>query len=739
MAQYVKSLTDIPAVATYLRRIGAEPRSLTTAVVKLTMGRYWRDVGKITFENGKVRSTRSEDAPTESEQVHILEEWQRANFPKVQRLRELSRDNLPIGIDRVDDPNLFVFRDIKGYVIMLQYRRDDVEGGKSYYPWTYWEDGEWRMCEPDGPLPLWGLEQLKDYKTVFVHEGARAARTCAEMVRKHRANQEVSHPWIEMLAHSAHLGWISGALSPSRTDWKSLERLGVTMVHIVADNDWEGKSAVPAISQRLHCPTFMVEFTDAFPTSFDLHDPFPDHMWDNGQYNGPHFRDCLHPATWATREVEREEGEKGPPRYTLRDAFKSMWMYVEEPNLFVCRPMPEFVRDSEILNRMLAPFSHVKDTVSHILRAQRGRSVKLAYRPDINSANKLKVTYDGVNAINTFVPARIKAVHGDIGIFNEFMDYMIVQNDERKTVEKWVATLIARPEIRIGFGILMVSETQGVGKTTLGAHILAPLVGWNNVSVPSEEDLLSPFTEWVSHKRLVVCNEIYSGSSWKAYNRLKSLMTDERVSVNRKFLREYSIENWAHFYACSNSRRAIKVDDADRRWFYPELSERLWPKEKFDELYTFIKSGGLARIKHWAENYGDYWTHGDHAPMTSRKLELIEASMSDAKREAIRIGQLLADVDEQAAAIAMRDLKKWILNEITDRRIYDSDHQLRKGMVTVDGLYVWPDRLKIDGLMQYVVMNEAGYREVLDAGEYTNETIRGMKITPATLTEERWD
>jgi hypothetical protein len=83
-------------------------------------------------------------------------------------------------------------------------------------------------------------------------------------------------------------------------------------------------------------------------------------------------------------------------------------------------------------------------------------------------------------------------------------------------VLKWCATLIARPSIRMGYGLLLISEQQGIGKTTLGAHILAPLVGLHNTSFPGENDITSAFNEWVAHKRLAVISEIYSGSSWRA-------------------------------------------------------------------------------------------------------------------------------------------------------------------------------------------------------------------------------
>jgi hypothetical protein len=50
---------------------------------------------------------------------------------------------------------------------------------------------------------------------------------------------------------------------------------------------------------------------------------------------------------------------------------------------------------------------------------------------------------------------------------------------QRLEVKRWIATLIARPAVKMRYGLLLVSETQGVGKTTLG-HMLTEVIGRHN-------------------------------------------------------------------------------------------------------------------------------------------------------------------------------------------------------------------------------------------------------------------
>ncbi len=93
-----------------------------------------------------------------------------------------------------------------------------------------------------------------------------------------------------------------------------------------------------------------------------------------------------------------------------------------------------------------------------------------------------------------------------------------------------------------------------------------------NVSFPSESDIVND-TYWLAHKRLAVIHEIYEGHSWTAYNRLKSKITDGRVTVRRKYLADYTVDNFIHIFACSNTQVPIKIAEADRRWLIPTVTE----------------------------------------------------------------------------------------------------------------------------------------------------------------------
>ena len=719
----ITSLAEIGAVRAYLQRINAEPRTFRTAVVKQDLGKYWYDKAIIRFSpDGKVTAP-TDYEPTPDEAAKIKLEFDAVEFPE--SIVVPADVSIP---DFIAEQKPFEFRNLNDELVMLQIRKDRGNGEKSYLPYTYWSDKTWRCAEPEGKLPLYNLPAARDHSVIFLHEGAKAAAAAARV--------EMSHPWYDQLTDAAHLGWIGGALNPGRTDFAALQKLNIKRAYIVVDNDWAGHSVTPAISQQLRCPTFSIEFNNLWPVGFDLADDFPEDLFKSDgkrrYYIGPKFRECLHPATWMTDAVPPAPGSK-KITYQLREVARQVWAYVEEADMIICREIPSIMHPEPIANKVLAPYSHVRGTSALIIKEQLGRTVNLAYRPD---KKELLITSKQSSAINLHVPTDIQSMKGDVTPFKEFLEYLVISPEEREIVKKWVATLIAKPEIRMGWGLLMVSEAQGVGKTTLGEQILAPLVGLSNVSFPSERDILSAFNEWIAQKRLAIIGEIYAGTSWKCYNNLKTAITDKYIAINKKYIPQYVVENWCHVYACSNSLRALKMDEGDRRWYYPYLTDEPWPSTKFVELRQWLELGGLSRIKHWAEGFGEYIAPNEIAPMTLRKRELIDDSVSEAQKEAVGMAATMSKLDFPAVVV-LRDVKSWIRQKLGER-VYDTDLELKRAMLNVEGCFTLKERLRFDGILQAVILNAKGHsliKDVVDKGEF-RKLIRKWRTKPTSFMAE---
>ena len=160
------------------------------------------------------------------------------------------------------------------------------------------------------------------------------------------------------------------------------------------------------------------------------------------------------------------------------------------------------------------------------------------------------------------------------------------------------------------YGMLLISETQGVGKSTLGEDVLRHLIGNWNYSAPSANEVCeSNFNDWCAHKRLAVIHEIYEDYKNKGYERLKSVLTESTLKINAKYMAKYEIDNWLHVIACSNNKRALKIGMEDRRWLVPEVREQKRSPEDWQAFHAWLDNGGLANILWWF----DRWLEGNAA------------------------------------------------------------------------------------------------------------------------------
>ncbi|PIZ31270.1 MAG: hypothetical protein COY40_02570 [Alphaproteobacteria bacterium CG_4_10_14_0_8_um_filter_53_9] len=697
-------LDELTNVAAYLKRVGAEVVNFKSACVKVTENGYPRTTGWIKFNTtaGTVKASGDVDPPTEAEALAIAEELKTAKFPHPVALSAMA--DSPKGLNPKDD-NVFVFHDFQNRVVMLQ-ERVETPDGKMYIPWTRWSDGKWRKMEPEDHVPFYGLPGAKDHSVLFIHEGPKAVQKIKKLISGEAVDDRF--PWLEYFRWGAHVGWIGGVHSMDRSDWASLARMNWKKVVIVADNDNMGKAVVPKIAQHFHVPTYSIVFNDLWPTAFDLADKWPDEMFgDVNNYIGPSIEHCIEPATWCTDEFEII-GAGGRPKivHEARDVFCNQWVWIEQQDLIVNLDMPQYRMSTAHFNSFCRPFSHVGNTAQLFQKSYAGSQMKLTYDP--SKVGTLIRDAAGLGAINLYQPSPIKPEEGDWEPFLEFMEYLVPGEEDRDHLLQWIATLVACPWLRIVWGILMMSEQQGTGKTTLGT-ILAELVGRNNSSFPGENMIVgSDFNGWIANKRLIVVNEIYSGHSWKAYNKLKPYVSDDEIEVNIKFEPTYTQPNWTHYYLCSNSTAALKLEDGDRRWLVPKVTEKKWPKEKFAAFHKWLRAGGFARIAFWAKTYeqrgGKYLDRGQEAPMSSSKKELIEESRSDAEKMTRELAEAIAELGPDAeVAIPILWIKSWLVDRLNDQ-VYESPRVLAN-ILSKCGMFT-TDRVKMGTKYHRLVVNK---------------------------------
>ncbi len=733
----VSALDELPAVRDYLNRVGASLKGLRRAVVEGDReGGYLTERAEIRFTPDGAITAPSGYEPTQAEQAGIRAALEGVRLPAAEPFRHMGKHlpgpgQVPWAIADPDD--LAVCWDRKReQILFVQERRcrkdpkGHATGDKYYVPWTYFDDGKWRQTEPDSLLPLWGLDQIGSHTSVIVHEGAKAAQFCARLISDadeglyatsgpsvEARKRLLDHPLRDLLEAGPHLGWLGGAPNAHCTDWAALRLAGVKQVILVCDNDRVGKDASSRISLLCGLPMRTVFFDDRFPLSFDLADPVPSSLYkctaDGGRsYCGPRTRDLLSTATWATRRLEPEG--RGRPSHDLRPEFLGEWFVVNQPLCIVRSGRPEELLSDAQFNSAVRPYSHVDDTARLLRRYPSAFLDGLAYDPGMPAG---QVSKDGRRLFNTHSPPVILGDgKGDPQPWFEFLEQVFPVADDRHQVMRWCATLIAKPETRMAYGLLLMSETQGVGKTTLGEELLAPLVGRHNTSIPEESQVTEAnFNGFLARKRLVIVSEIYAGDNRKAYNRLKRWVTDTTVQINEKYREAYELPNWAHFLACSNSKRALAIEDTDRRWLVPTVTEDVWAQNKWDAFYGWLAGDGLSIVRRWAGEFAARHAvkAGERAPTTSAKQALILDTMGEGRRLVMEFGEELVERSRSGEKLALflHDVREWLAAEKGSADKLEGERVIADTLRKVGGLHFLhrDKRPSVSGVKRAVLVN----------------------------------
>jgi len=627
----------ITALASYIDRVGAEQLNFRKFMIKTYTGHYYTEKCTITIKpDGSIHCSNPEYEPTQEEAaairtaiIAVIDSWPKSigakNIDALIKLSGSKRENLSEFWSRKS-----------GEVTFVQERRMKADGSKDYFPWTFFSDGIWRSMEPDGSLPFWKpRHRTKECSQIMIHEGAKTARFVDWLVNAKDAQAaRNTHPWTEELAQYEHWGMIGGARAPGRTDYNELSAEKPTRVVYICDNDWPGANALEEVSRHWGGTLKGVFFDSRWPQSWDMADKFESSkelgalFSKKGSYIGPSLNELMFPATYATIS---SPNKKGKPTQTINEKFLQEWYHCIHPEVFIHRDFPNEEYDIAEFNNMVAPFSKAANTGLLVQNNLSHKTAAIAYDP--SKAPGLMLGRDGKQLINTHVGSSVKVEKGDCRLWIEYIEHLLPDEQDRKETMKWFSTLVSHPEVKMHYSLLLISETQGVGKTTLGANILRPLIGERNVSEPSEVDIVeSQFNGWCAQKRLAIVNEIYAGHNNKAYDRLKSITSDKWIMVNKKYQASYSIENWAHIFACSNSFRALKMSDDDRRWLIPHVTEKKKPGEFWTRLHEWIEEdNGLGKIKNWSDEFckkNGYVRTGDAAPWSVIKKQVIEETMS---------------------------------------------------------------------------------------------------------------
>lgn len=235
---------------------------------------------------------------------------------------------------------------------------------------------------------------------------------------------------------------------------------------------------------------------------------------------------------------------------------------------------------------------------------------------------------------------------GDVRPWLELLARQVPDPEERAHVLRWFAHLVQRPTVRINHAIVIWSHAKGTGKSGLADPVAALFGLGAGGRELQESDLMAPFNEWQDGTVFVIGNEIAGQHAWEHKTRLRNLITNNTVTVNKKNLPTFTIPNLIHYWLTSNNPDAVKMDDNERRFFVVHGAEAKLPAAAARRYFEWAESAeGRAALLDYLLRFDlEGFDPKAEPPATPARAEMARAGASGLEQWLL----LLRDEPEEA-------------------------------------------------------------------------------------------
>lgn len=183
------------------------------------------------------------------------------------------------------------------------------------------------------------------------------------------------------------------------------------------------------------------------------------------------------------------------------------------------------------------------------------------------------VTYDIKNIDNSLFDLSYKIISSPINECNinhllEFIREIICQNEKDKFIYlmEWIKSIILYNKNITA--ILLYSKEHGVGKNVFINFITTYLLGKKLSYISSSlENIFEKHID-LSNKIFCVVNELSAPKTHyiSLLENLKSLITDDTITVNKKFQHQYQTNNYTNWIFTTNNNDCLYLSQYDRRF-----------------------------------------------------------------------------------------------------------------------------------------------------------------------------
>lgn len=180
----------------------------------------------------------------------------------------------------------------------------------------------------------------------------------------------------------------------------------------------------------------------------------------------------------------------------------------------------------------------------------------------------------GSDVLNLWIGPTVEpSSHGSCQLILDFILENICdkQCDVYEYLINYLAHMIQKPEEKPGVMIVLLGG-QGIGKGTF-FELLQTIWGKTALLVSSIDQVLGRFNGILERNFVIELDEALFSGDKKSAEKLKSLITEERLLIENKYESQKSIASFHRFFASSNKSHFVNVDADDRRFLFLRVSE----------------------------------------------------------------------------------------------------------------------------------------------------------------------
>jgi hypothetical protein len=229
---------------------------------------------------------------------------------------------------------------------------------------------------------------------------------------------------------------------------------------------------------------------------------------------------------------------------------------------------------------------------------------------------------------NLFEGFPLTAKKGDVTPFIHHINEVICNGDlvAAKFVIRFLAHMIQKPNEKPSVAIVMKS-VEGTGKGTM-FEPLKQLLGAYAVQVNGAYQLTGRFNSVVANKLLVFADEV-DLTDVRVSDKLKGLISEPRLSLERKGIDPIQVPNLCRFIFASNHESVIKAGNRERRYLVLEPSSKYAQNTVyFNQLWQWINAYGACYLYEYLLNCDLTNFDPRKAPITKALIEEKLANLS---------------------------------------------------------------------------------------------------------------